>query len=102
MSRKPTDVQQPQRKKAKPAKEILEHIYKGIVATPAFTLAEGAKVAVERFYAPEVDLDGELHCGFDVRLPDGSHLEFTVKHTGWGKPFAHEPGTRDGKSTRQR
>jgi len=100
MTRKSAD--QPQREKAKPAKEILDHIYKVIVATPGFALDDGAKVAVERFYAPEVDLDGELHCGFDVRLPDGSHMEFTVKHTGWGKPFASGTGKRDDKPARQR
>ncbi len=102
MTKKPVDLPRPHREKAKPAKEILNHIYGVILATPAFHLPDGSKVAVERFYSPEIDFDGELHCGFDVRLPDGSHLEFTVKNTGWGRPFGNLPVKRTNKPERSR
>ena len=35
------------------------------------------------FYEPEVNSDGDLKCGIDVRMDDGSYLEITVSHTGW-------------------
>ena len=48
---------------------------------------------VEDYYPPEVNDDGDLACGFDVVLDNGTHLEFSIKNTGWGKSFAaaHAP-----------
>jgi hypothetical protein len=69
------------------AREVLSHVYKAILKTPGFTLRSGVKCRVDPMYAPEVNDDGDLKCAFDVLTADGSHLEFTVGHTGWGKSF---------------
>ena len=71
-----------------PVKEVLEQLHKAVLATPAFTLNDGTKAKVENFFSPEFGDDGELSCGFDVIMDNGTHLEFTVKNTGWGKSFA--------------
>jgi len=70
------------------AKEVLSHIYQAMLKTPEFTLQDGTTCRVESYYAPELNSDGDLKCGLDVRMQDGSHLEFTVGHTGWGRSFA--------------
>ena len=70
-----------------PAKEVLEHIHKAILAIPEFTLNDGTKARITDLAPPGVNDDGELVCGFDVQLPDDAHLEFYVKNTGWGRPF---------------
>jgi hypothetical protein len=71
-----------------PAREVMEHIYKAVTATPDFTLAGGTKAQVTAFYDPQLSDDGELSCGFDVVLDNGTHLEFKVTNSGWGKSFA--------------
>jgi hypothetical protein len=76
------------------AKEVLAHIYQAMLKTPEFTLKDGKKCQVEAFYEPEVNSDGDLKCGLDVRMEDGSHLEFTVNHTGWGKSFVKTEGEK--------
>jgi hypothetical protein len=70
------------------AKEVLGHIYRAMLQTPDFTLADGTTCRVDPYYGPQVDDGGSLKCGIDVLMQDGSHLEFTVGHTGWGKSFA--------------
>lgn len=67
------------------ALEVLAHIYQTLLSAPEFVLLDGSKAKVESFVAPGVDDQGEVQCGFDVRLENGSHLEFTVQNTGWGK-----------------
>jgi hypothetical protein len=69
------------------ATEVLDHVYQALLKAPEFTLKDGRTARVEEFYAPEVDEHGELKCGIDVKPSDGSHLEVTVGHTGWGKSF---------------
>jgi hypothetical protein len=69
------------------AKEALGHIYQAMLKTPEFTLRNGMKCRVDPYYEPEVNSDGDLTCGFDIQVDDGTHLEFTVGHTGWGKSF---------------
>jgi hypothetical protein len=70
-----------------PAPEVLGHLYQAMLKTPEFTLQDGRKCKVDAYYAPEVDPEGNLKCGIDVVIDDGSHLEFTVGNTGWGKPI---------------
>jgi hypothetical protein len=70
-----------------PAKEVLEHIHKAILAIPEFTLKDGTKACVTDLAPPGLNDDGELVSGFDVQLPNHAHLEFYVKNTGWGRPF---------------
>jgi hypothetical protein len=70
-----------------PAKEVLEHLYKAVLTVPEFTLKDGTRARLDPYIEPEVGDDGELRCGFDVLLDNGSHLEFMVKNTGWGKGF---------------
>ena len=69
------------------AKEVLAHFYQALLKTPAFTLKDGTKCSVEPFYEPEVNSGGDLQCGFDVRMDNGTQLEFTFGKTGWGKSF---------------
>ena len=83
-----------------PAKEVLEHVYQAILRTPEFTLTDGKKARVDAYIPPQVDDDGELTCGFDVLLDNGSHLEFTVRNTGWGKAMAIDPDVKKGKRGR--
>jgi hypothetical protein len=83
------------------AKEVLGLIYQAMLKTPEITLQNGTKCRVEPYYGPEVDSGGELKCGVDVRMEDGSHLEFTVGHTGGGRPFAG-PETKKTKPGRSR
>jgi hypothetical protein len=54
------------------------------------------------YYSPELNDDGELKCGVDVRLPDGSHLEFTLANTGWGKSFALDVASEKASRRRKR
>jgi hypothetical protein len=70
------------------AKEVLGQIYNAVLKTPEFTLQDGTKCRVDAFCQPEVNSDGDLKCAFDVLMNDGTHLEFTVNHTGWGKSLA--------------
>jgi hypothetical protein len=73
-----------------PAAEILKQIYATLLATPEFRLADGRSAKVEAYYPPEADDDDKMHCGIDVRLSDGTQLEFTLANTGWEKSFLHE------------
>jgi hypothetical protein len=85
------------------AKEVVSHIYRAMLKTPAFTLLNGTTCRVESYYEPEVNSEGDLKCGIDVRMEDGSHLEFTVGHTGWGKAIANsEDSKQKGKQSGRR
>jgi hypothetical protein len=85
------------------AGEVLTHIYQAVLRTPEFTLGNGTKCRVDPFYEPEVNAGGDLKCGFDVQMADGTQLEFTVGHTGWGKSFvmAEEQRAKHRGSARQ-
>ncbi len=85
-----------------PAKEVLEYVYQAVLRTPEFTLSDGSKGQVEAYYPPAIDDAGELTCGFDVALDNGTHLEFTVNNTGWGKSFVAAHAARKGPPGRQR
>jgi hypothetical protein len=69
------------------AKEVMDNLYQAMLRTPEFTLRNGTRCRVEEFYPPEEQADGELKCGIDVVMDDGTHLEFIVAQTGWGKPL---------------
>lgn len=73
-----------------PAAEILRQIYVTLLATPEFTLADGRVAKIEAYYPPESDEEDKMHCGIDVRLSDGTQLEFTLANTGWEKSFLQE------------
>jgi hypothetical protein len=88
MSLSPDEIQKAKDEAIEPAKEVLSHLYKALLAVPPFTLADGTKAEVEAYYAPEVNDAGELKCGVDVVLDNGNHLEFTFNNSGWGKSFA--------------
>lgn len=86
-----------------PALEVLEHVYQSLLLCPEFTLQDGRKACVQPFETPALDGQGEPRCGFDVRLDDGSHLEFTVRNTGWGRPLVgHADGEKLSKGKAQR
>jgi hypothetical protein len=59
-----------------PAAEILRQIYSTLLATPEFVLADGRVAKIEAYYPPEADEEDKMHCGIDVRLSDGTQLEF--------------------------
>jgi hypothetical protein len=71
-----------------PAMEVVEHIHRALMAMPLFTLSDGTKGCIEPYVSPEIDKDGDASCSIDVILSNGSHLEFKLKNTGWGKAFA--------------
>ena len=72
------------------ATEVLGHMYQAALAVPEFTLADGTRCEVEGFYGPERNAEGKLKCGIDVTLSDGTQLEYTVGHTGWGRSFVDQ------------
>lgn len=76
------------RKTTAPAIEVLEHLYQAILAVPEFTLKDGKKARLDPYIKPEIDEDGNAQCGFDILLDDGSHLEFMVSNTGWGRALS--------------
>jgi hypothetical protein len=86
----PDEIRAMQDRRDAHAKEVLDHMYEAVLKTPEFTLKDGTTCRVDAFYKPEVNSDGELKCGFDILFGDGTHLEFTVGHTGWGKSFVTE------------
>jgi hypothetical protein len=61
------------------ADEVLAQLYEGILKLPPMALADGTTARVEAYYPPQVDEDGEHHCGIDVRLSSGDLLEFTIR-----------------------
>jgi hypothetical protein len=75
------------------AKEVMDHLYQAILRTPEFTLRDGTKCRVDESYPPEEQEDGELKCGIDVLMDDGTHVEFTLAQTGWGKPVRSASGS---------
>jgi hypothetical protein len=84
------------------AGDVMEHVYKAVLGTPAFTLKDGTRARVDGLSPPEMNDDGELTCGFDVLLDDGTHLEFTMKNTGWGKSFAAAHAPNKDRQSRHR
>lgn len=70
-----------------PATEIIEHLYRALLAAPPMTLSDGRVATVAAFMPPQANPSGEAECGIDVELPDGGHLEFTMRNSGWGKPL---------------
>jgi hypothetical protein len=83
----PEDVGQLKADTTAPAQEVLEHVHRAILAIPEFTLKDGTKAKVTDLAPPQANDDGDMQCGFDVELANGSHLEFYLKNTGWGRPF---------------
>jgi hypothetical protein len=65
-------------------------IYQALLALNELKLSDGKTAKVEAFFPPQEDAEGRLHCGFDLRLANGKHLEFTLKNTGWGKSFVND------------
>ena len=74
----------------KPASDVVTQLYEALLSLPELRLSDGTTGKVEVYYAPEVDEDGCVHCGIDVRLSNGNLLEFTLKNTGWEKSFLRE------------
>jgi len=70
-----------------PAREVLEHLYQAFLKIPEFALRDGTVAKLVPYYPPEITEGGDLKCGVDVLLDNGTHLEFTVTNTGWGKSF---------------
>jgi hypothetical protein len=87
MARKPVDFVKEQQEATPRATEVLEHLYKALLAVPPFTLKDGTPVQVSAYQTPQINNAGEAQCGVDVKLPNG-HLEFTLRNSGWGKAFA--------------
>ncbi len=85
-----------------PAQEVMEHLYQTIVAAPEFMLRDGTKAKTETLGSPQVDDEGEASFSFDVALDNGSHLEFTVKNTGWGRSLSAERHARQDSRGRAR
>jgi len=70
-----------------PACEVLERLQAILLAASPLTLTDGTTIEIRRLFCPEIDRQGQLACGVDVRLPDGTELEFTLTNSGWGKPL---------------
>jgi hypothetical protein len=102
MTPSPKDIASHRQDTTAPAREILEHIYKAVLAVPAFTLQDGTTAQISKLGSPDLNADGDLTCSFDVDCADGSDLEFTVNNTGWGRPIgaalaAQKPGPTRGR-----
>jgi hypothetical protein len=72
------------------AGDVLAELYQGMLKLPPITLPDGTTARVEAYYPPQVDEEGQHHCGIDVRLSSGDLLEFTVRNTGWEKSFVKQ------------
>jgi len=101
MVRKPVDFVKEQRVSTKPGMEAIEHLYKALLAIPAFKLKDGTTVRVTGYQPPRMNDAGEPECGVDIKLPNG-HLEFTLRNSGWGKSFVDELANKSVKPGRQR
>lgn len=85
-----------------PAAEVLQKVYQALLAMPTFRLNDGTKAEVSAFYEPKVDDGGRLRCGIDVLLDNGTHLEFTMENTGWGKSLMTGAKRRRADGARER
>jgi hypothetical protein len=85
-----------------PGLEVLDRVYALLTATPELMLADGSKAQVKAFVPPFRDDDGEVRCCFDVQFENGSHLEFMVHNTGWGKFMADAVARRKSEQGRFR
>jgi hypothetical protein len=74
----------------KHAGDVMAELYQGMLKLPAITLPDGTTARVEAYYPPQVDEEGQHHCGIDVRLSSGDLLEFTVRNTGWERSFVKQ------------
>lgn len=83
----PERFAQAKRAATAPAREVLERLHAVLLAATPLTLADGSVLEISSLFAPEVDGQGVLACGVDVRLPDGGELEFTLTNSGWGQPL---------------
>lgn len=73
----------------KPAREVLEHVYKALLAMPPMFVVGNVPATVRPYFSPLVDPDdGTAKCGIDIKLSDGRQLEFTIVNSGWGKSLA--------------
>ena len=72
------------------AQETLSHLYKRLLDTPVFRLADGTPAKVVGFINPRIDRDGDLSCGIDVILGEDRHLEFITRLGGWGRALDAE------------
>lgn len=86
----------------KHAGDVLAELYQGMLKLPAITLPDGTTARVEAYYPPQVDEEGECHCGIDVRLSSGDLLEFSVRNTGWERSFAARQSGKPLQDPRQR
>ena len=81
-------------------KEVLNHIYAGILAIPEFALGDGTKARLAPYTKPRIGEDGAVQCNFEVLLQSSaqsSHLEFSVNNAGWAsraKPNLHSKRIR--------
>jgi hypothetical protein len=98
----PEQIAEEQQRVEAHATEVLEHMYQAMLKIPEFTLGDGTKCKVDPYYGPETNADGEVKCGIDVLIADGSHLEFTVTNTGWGKSLAAAHAPNKPKPGRER
>jgi hypothetical protein len=83
-------AEEARKKTTAPAKEVLDHLYRAVLALPEFPLKDGTKARFDSYIGPEAGKDGAIRCGVDVLLDNGSHLEFTITNTGWGKSFIQQ------------
>jgi hypothetical protein len=82
---------------SKPAREAIGHLYATLLTLPDIKLSNDITARVEPFISPEMDSDGRLRCGIDLRLSDGNMLEFTLTNTGWGRSFVNDVLERQSK-----
>jgi len=69
--------------------EVMETLFLIIpdkkTTNPSFVLSDGTACFIKKFFAPRHNDDGEMIYGFDVEVDNStiSHLEFSVKCSGW-------------------
>lgn len=83
----PADIAKYRAEANVPAQEVIEHLYRAMLAVKSITMKDGSLVELVPLVAPEVNEDGRVECGIDARLPGGGHLEFMLQNTGWGRPL---------------
>jgi hypothetical protein len=68
------------------AYEILGHLHSTLLATPPIKLHDGTQIRFSEMQSPIFTQEGELTSSFDVDLPNGAFVEFSITKTGHGRP----------------
>jgi hypothetical protein len=71
------------------AHEILARVHQLLLAPPPIQLVDGTEVKLRNMQLPSFTREGDLTSTFDVSLPNGAFVEFSLTKAGHGRPTSH-------------